>query len=282
MSLPSNGITADVIRDIMPPYHLSFDLLEGTFRALPPPPPDASAAWRQAHITRLIGEITTLKPADAGQARTASEILVLRELANTIASRAHAPDMTVSQLCRLGRAAAELARTADGLVRGLERTQQKPVPFYGTVELDEVDVAAVDQIWCGGTSASAEAGPTQRGTAPNVTAASVSETALAGGGEPARQQVYPGNQSDAALPVADDGPSSTRTPITPPPDRAMTETPAQPGRSADTVTSLETDARSTQEGVVTRLDQGPGWTLEVVRPQVQGQAGAGAARGVPA
>ena len=41
MSLPSNGITQDVIREMMPPYHLSPDLLEATLAALPPPPPDA-------------------------------------------------------------------------------------------------------------------------------------------------------------------------------------------------------------------------------------------------
>jgi hypothetical protein len=35
MSLPSSGITADVIRDIMPPYHLSADLLDGTFARCP-------------------------------------------------------------------------------------------------------------------------------------------------------------------------------------------------------------------------------------------------------
>ncbi len=39
MSIPSNGITSDVIRNAMPPYHLSQDLLEGTLAALPPPPP---------------------------------------------------------------------------------------------------------------------------------------------------------------------------------------------------------------------------------------------------
>jgi hypothetical protein len=36
MTIPSNGITADVIRDLMPPYHLSADLLAATFITLPP------------------------------------------------------------------------------------------------------------------------------------------------------------------------------------------------------------------------------------------------------
>jgi hypothetical protein len=148
MTLPSNGITPDVIREMMPPYHFSPDLLEATFAALPPPPPDASAAWRQARITRLMQEISTLMPADAAQARTAAQILIVRELADTIAARAYAPELTVPQMCRVGRAAADLVRTAAGLERGLKRSQQAPAPFFGTVLADEVDVAAVDAAWC--------------------------------------------------------------------------------------------------------------------------------------
>jgi hypothetical protein len=35
MSTPSNGITAEAIRGVMPPYRLSRDLLAATFAALP-------------------------------------------------------------------------------------------------------------------------------------------------------------------------------------------------------------------------------------------------------
>ena len=76
MTLPSNGITQDVIRDMMPQYHLSPDLLEATLAALPPPPPDAPATWRHARLTRLVQEIATLMPATAAQARLAAQILV--------------------------------------------------------------------------------------------------------------------------------------------------------------------------------------------------------------
>jgi hypothetical protein len=150
MTPPPSGITADVIREVMPPYHLSPDLLEATLAALPPPPPGASAAWRQARLTRLMQEISTLMPANAAQARTASEILIVRELANAIAARAYAPDLTVPQMCRVGRVSAELRRTATGMMRTLERSQQMPAPFFGTVLADEVDVAAVDAAWGGG------------------------------------------------------------------------------------------------------------------------------------
>jgi hypothetical protein len=52
MTIPSNGITADVIRDLMPPYHLSADLLAATFITLPPPPADAAQAQRASRQGR--------------------------------------------------------------------------------------------------------------------------------------------------------------------------------------------------------------------------------------
>jgi hypothetical protein len=147
MSAPSNGITAEVIREIMPPYHLSDDLLQATFAALAPPGRDASTAWRHARIRRLTQEISTLMPANATHARLAADILMVREMANTIAARIHAPELTVPEMCRVGRVAGELVRTAAVLVRTLERGQQKPAPFFGTVLADAVDVAALDAAW---------------------------------------------------------------------------------------------------------------------------------------
>ena len=148
MCLASAGITPSVIREMMPPYHLSPDLLEGTFTALPPLPPDAPAAWRHARITRLIGEITALLPADAAQARLAAQIIVVRELADTLTNRAHTPEVTIEQMCRLSRSSAELIRTAALLERTLARRQQTPAPFFGTVAADGVDIAALDAVWC--------------------------------------------------------------------------------------------------------------------------------------
>jgi hypothetical protein len=150
MNIPSNGITADVIRESMPPYHFSPDLLEATFAALPPPPPDATSAWRAARIARLSEEISSRMPANASQAWTAADIVILRELACSIALRAYDPELTGPQMARMGRAAAEVERSAEVLARGLERTQQKPAPFFGTVLADEVDIATVDAAWCKG------------------------------------------------------------------------------------------------------------------------------------
>ena len=73
MTLPSNAITPQVIREMMPPYHLNLDLLQATFAALPPPPSGASTAWRRAHLARMIEELSTLMPANAAQARMATQ-----------------------------------------------------------------------------------------------------------------------------------------------------------------------------------------------------------------
>jgi len=147
MSLITNGITPDVIREIMPAYRLSPDLLVATFSAFPPPPPDATAAWRQARVARVMQEFATLMPANAAQARIVSQILIMRELADAVAARAYAPELTAEQMARVGRVSAELSRTATGLVRALERTQQKPAPFFGNVLADEVDVVALAAGW---------------------------------------------------------------------------------------------------------------------------------------
>jgi hypothetical protein len=296
MSLPSNGITENVIREMMPPYHLSPDLLEATLAALPPPPPDAPALWRQARITRLQEEISTLMPANAAQARLASQILIVRELADAIARRAYAPELTALQMCRVGRASAELVRTAGGLVRALERSQQKPVPFFGTVLADGIDVAAIAAGWGGGSAAAAGVGPMQQpASAEPATGlgpvrlrpggeAAENVTPVAGGMAPA-EGVEPeptAEQPDAALPVGDAGRPPAVMLITLPADGTAPEASAQPGRSPDTAADLGRGAGSTSEGVVTRLDQGPGWTLDVVRPRIGGAASVGAAPGTVA
>ncbi len=157
MSLITNGITSDVIREIMPPYQLSPDLLEATFAALPRPP-DASPAWRQARVARLMQEFATLMPANAAQARMVSQVLIMWELADAIAIRALAPELTGLPMCRVGRASAELVRTAMGLVGALERAQQKPVPFFGTVLADGIDLGALDAVWGTGVLGSVAGG----------------------------------------------------------------------------------------------------------------------------
>src|SRR5271167_3175419 len=154
MAIASNGITPEVIRGVMPPYQLSPDLLAATIATLPAPPPDSTTAWRQARLTRLLQEIVDLKPADAAQARIATQILTTRGLADAFITRALAPNLEINQMCRLGRTAAELLRSAAALDRTLARHQQMPVPFYGTVIQDEVDIPALEAMWASGIPAS--------------------------------------------------------------------------------------------------------------------------------
>ena len=202
MSLITNGITPDVIREMMPPYHLSTDLLEATLAALPRPPPDATAGWRQVRVARLMQEFATLMPANAAQARTVSQVLIMRALADAIAARAYAPGLTEVQMARVGRASAELSRTAMGLVRGLERTQQKPAPFFGTVLADEVDVVALAAAW----------------GAPGAGAGSVQQ----GGGLGEKQPA----------PARKEGPAINPLQLSAPPGRAVGRPAAWPGGEA--------------------------------------------------
>jgi hypothetical protein len=153
MTLVAAGITQTVIQEMMPPYSLDADLLAGAVTILPPPPPDTSASWRQARLTRLVREISVLMPADAAQAKLAAQIVVFRETADDTLDRANAPGLTVEQVCRVRRAAADLTRTSTTLERALSRRQEQPAPFFGTVLSDQVDIAALDAVWCKGARA---------------------------------------------------------------------------------------------------------------------------------
>jgi hypothetical protein len=275
MSLAAAGITAEVIREVMPPYFLSPDLLIATLAALPPPPRDASEAWRLARITRLVQEVSALMPANAAQARMAARILTVRELADTLTARAYAPELTDLQMCRVAHAASEVERTATGLVRTLERAQQKPAPFFGTVLADGVDVAALNAVWGKGAAASAALRPDRPrgedapGAEPEGDAAP-GERGEATGHEPTHAM------PDAAPVAGDADRSRVGTPM-PVSEGEATAAPAD--RSAEAAARATPLPGSTAEGVVTRLSEGPGWTLDVSRPRASVEAGSGAAAG---
>jgi hypothetical protein len=270
MSLPTNGITPEVIREMMPPYQLSADLLAAALAAVPAPPPGATQAWRLERATRLVQEIAGLMPADAPQARIAAEIVIVREAADDTFAWANAPGLTVEQVCRLRRTAGALTVSAAALERTLVRHQQRPVPFFGTVLVDGVDVAALAAGWggpgsrqdgagaLGGGDGSAD-GPVARGMAgssPPMTREAEAE-ALGGGG----------GSTDGAVPLGMAGSSPAMTG-----ELGLTRAPAAERKGPP---RPRQDAEATS-GVVTRLDQGLGWTLDVVRPRAGGDAAAGA------
>ncbi len=287
MSIPTNGITAEVIRSVMPPYTLSPDLLESTFRAIPAPPADATAAWRHARIARLVQEIGGLMPADAPQARIAAEILIAREAVVDTYARSDAPGLTVEQVCRLRRTAADLTRSAVALERMLGRRQAVPAPFFGTVEADAVDIGALDAVWRKGAAA-AGAGVVQQGAAPEPVAAPgdlepginperpepEGEVVSRNAAPPARVAAAPAerapDQPDGAPLAAAAGVS--RATAAAPADKAVQ---ARPARSAAPAAPLGPDAGAAPAWTTTRLDQGPGWTLDAVRPPKDGETGGG-------
>jgi hypothetical protein len=251
MSQPSNGITPEVIRGVMPPYELSPDLLQATFAAIPRPPPDATPTWRHAHLARLTQEISTLMPANAAQARIAAQILIYRELADAVATQAHASVTDLPLLCRLARTAATLGQTAAMLERSLIRYHQKPAPYFGTVLSDAVDIPALDAIWCGN--------PDQPPTAP--------EAAL-------RRPPDPPNPSPPAQPTP---PPAALTPTEPQP---------QPNQPPQLATAPAPDAATrvatTSEWTRTLLDSGPGWSREVLRHRSSPASGNGSIPGAAA
>jgi hypothetical protein len=244
MSQPSNGITPDVIRGAMAPYHLSPDLLAATLAALPRPPPDATESWRHDRIARLLQEIDAYKPADSGQARIAAQLLITREAADAFTTRIHDPDLTIEQQCRVGRTAAELLRSAAGLERTLARHQQMPASFYGTVVQDQVDIAALDATWHRNPppphpTPAATTPPTQRHAAP-----------------PAPNHPAPASPAIPLAAATPTPPSEATPPTNPPPD---------PTYTPDPTSHPETPAAATPEWTRTLLDQGPGWSREVLR-----------------
>ncbi len=288
MAIPSNGITAEVIRGVMPPYTLSPDLLAGTLRALAPPPADATTAWRHARLARLAQEIGGLMPADAPQARIAADIVIVREAADDTFARSFAPELTVVELCRLRRVAGELKRTGAMLERGLARRQAVPAPFFGRVEADAVDIGALDAVWCKGTAAGAvgqegaapepatapgDPGPGIDPAGPGPDGAAVSDHATPPAGGAAVPAEPAPDQPDAAPLAVDAGVS--RAAVAPQP--ADGKVWAQPRRSADSAPRAGRDAGAAPAWTTTRLEQGPGWTLDVMRPPKGGTAGAGKA-----
>jgi hypothetical protein len=146
----------------------------------------------------------------------------------------------------------------------LARHQQKPVPFFGTVLADAIDVAVLAAGWGGAGSRGEDAGESgggegeggsvlvgMAGTAPAMTIKASAAVTMATGPDDAMAS---GGRAGAG--GLTDGPAATGMAGTSP---AMTVNsgPPHPRQNADA--SL---------GVVTRLDQGPGWTLDVVRPRV--------------
>jgi len=245
MSQPSNATTPEVIREIMPLYQLSPDLLQATLAAIPQPPPDATTAWRHAHIARLTQEMSALMPANAAQARIAAQVLIYRELGDTLATQAHASGTDIPLLCRLARTAATLTQTALMLDRSLTRHQQKPAPFFGTTLSDAVDVPALDATWRSTPDHQPQSTPDE---------SSPDESAPNAASPPTRRPPDPPNPSPPGQPTPPSADLAAPEPQPPPQSDCPPLPPAHPDQQA-----------AIPEWTRTKLDSGPGWSREVLR-----------------
>jgi hypothetical protein len=229
MSQPSNGITPEVIRESMLPYELSPDLLQATLAAIPKPPPDATRAWRHAHIARLTQEISALMPANAAQARIAAQILIYRELADTRPRRPTRPP-------RISRCCAASPAPRPRWCRSRRRWTD-PSPGASRIpppsSAQRYPTRSTSPHW------------TQPGTAPPTT-------------NPSRPRMRRPRQCGVRLI------HPTRQPTPPSAVLTPTEPQPQPDRPPCPPANPEQPAATT-EWTITKLDEGPGWSREVLR-----------------
>ncbi len=152
---PTSGITFRTIQEAMPEYHLSQDLLHAVLTAMPPPPADATPAWRQARLTRIIEEIAARVPMDPAQGHLAGQLVVVQFLADKMMQRLLTPDLPLAERRLTARTTDELLRSVVRLERALERRQARVLPFRDVGAVDGFDLAALDGLWCRGIPAAA-------------------------------------------------------------------------------------------------------------------------------
>ena len=150
MSDPSTGITLRTIQEAMPEYHIATDLLDGVLTAMPPPPPDASPAWRRARLTRVIEEVAARVPMDAAQGHLAGQLVVVEFLADDMLGRITMPGLALAERRLVSRTADNLLRSVVRLERALERRQARVMPFRDVGAVAGFDLDALDGVWCRG------------------------------------------------------------------------------------------------------------------------------------
>jgi hypothetical protein len=197
----------------------------------------------------LFQEVTDLHPADAAQASLAAQFLTTRELADTYKARAHTPGLEINQMCRLGRIAVDLLRSAAQLDRTLARRQNMPTAFFGVVVQDEVDIPALETIWANQTPAAA---------GPNSPASASASTP-----PPATPQ--PAAAATPLDPSPDPQPDPDPTPPTAPQLQTPPDQPPDPTTPPNEPPATPRTRPAGPDWVFERLDQGPGYTREVLR-----------------
>jgi hypothetical protein len=159
MADPSNGITFRTIQEAMPEYHIEADLIGGVLTAMPPPPADASPAWRRARLTRIIEEVAARVPMDAAQGHLAGQLVVVQFLADEMLGRITAPGLPLAERRQVTRTADDLLRSVVRLERALERRQTRVMPFRDVAAVGGFDLDAMEGVWCRGVPAADAVAP---------------------------------------------------------------------------------------------------------------------------
>jgi hypothetical protein len=133
----------------LPNYRFGHEQLVHLLSILPPPPPGAPVTWRHAHLGQIIQEIRALDPRNPAEAGLGQTIISFRHLAAHLARRSFDPTASAQQVAELRRTAERLLRTATQTERLLKQRQAgRNTPGHPPLEL-EVDLAALDAVWCG-------------------------------------------------------------------------------------------------------------------------------------
>ena len=168
-------------------------------------------------------------------------------------------------MCRLGRTADALLRSAAMLERTLAHHQKMPAAFFGVVIQDEVDIPALEAIWASRTPASAGTG--------SRTSAAAGSPASAITPPPAPPQPAPGRPGPRALvpgvgqvaPSPDPRPDPEPTPATPPRPQAQPDQSPDPTTQPGEPPATPRTRPAAPDWVFEKLDQGPGYSREVLR-----------------
>jgi hypothetical protein len=244
MSAPSNGITFRTIQEAMPEYRIDADLLGGVLAAMPPPPPDASPAWRRARLTRVIEEVAARVPMDAAQGHLAGQIVVVQFLADDTLGGLTTPGLPLAERRLATRTADDLLRSVVRLERALERRQTRVMPFRDVGAVGGFDLDALDGVWARGGSAATGTG-------------SGSPAATGAGGDATAGTVLPPAVPEPVAALASGTPAPART----------EGTAAWVGRAAraegEAAGGGSPDGRAGVRHAGVTLERGDGWSLEV-------------------
>ncbi len=223
---------------------------------MPPPPADASPAWRRARLTRIIEEVAARVPMDAAQGHLAGQLVVVQFLADDMVGRITAPGLPLAERRLVARTADDLLRSVVRLERALERRQARVMPFRDVGAVGGFDLAALDGVWCRGVPVAAGTGSrAAAGTDSGSFAAACAGDAAAGTvPPPAAPAPEAGLAPGAPASAGAEGAAAWV-------GRAAAGRPG--GGAGEAAGAGDPDGRAGVARACVTLEQGDGWSLEV-------------------